>query len=95
MSTPMADAFGANSRSNPSFFASSADASRLTPVTLPPGRLRLATRPVRTGSAALTKTIGILLAAAFAAFAGSLPPAARMTATWRPTRPAASAARRS
>ena len=33
---------------------------------LPPGRLRLATRPSFTGSVALVKTIGIVLVAAFA-----------------------------
>ena len=31
---------------------------KLTPVTLPPGRLRLATRPAPTGSLPVTKTIG-------------------------------------
>jgi hypothetical protein len=34
--------------------------TKVTPVTLPPGRLRLATRPSLTGSPALTKTIGIV-----------------------------------
>src|SRR5262249_1897457 len=37
------------------------------PVTLPPGRLRLATRPILTGSPPLTKTIGIVAVAALAA----------------------------
>ena len=39
------------------------------PVTLPPGRLRLATRPCLTGSAPLAKTIGIVVVAALAASA--------------------------
>ena len=37
------------------------------PVTLPPGRLRLVTRPNVTGSPALAKTIGMVDVAAFAA----------------------------
>ena len=40
---------------------------KLTPVTLPPGRLRLATRPSLTGSPPRAKTIGIVAVAAFAA----------------------------
>ena len=47
----------------------------LTPVTLPPGRLRLATRPSLTGSSPVAKTIGIVVVAALAASAaGVLPP---------------------
>ena len=38
-----------------------------TPVTLPPGRLRLATRPTATGSLATAVTIGIVAVAALAA----------------------------
>ena len=41
----------------------------VTPVTLPPGRLRLATRPSLTGSATVSKTIGMVVVAAFAASA--------------------------
>ena len=37
------------------------------PVTLPPGRARLATRPVPTGSSAVAKTIGMTDVACFAA----------------------------
>ena len=37
--------------------------NQLTPVTLPPGRLMLATRPRSTGSSLLVKTIGIVLVA--------------------------------
>jgi len=44
------------------------------PVTLPPGRLRLATRPNVTGSPALTKTIGIADVAVFAARPEWIPP---------------------
>ena len=41
---------GRNSRRSPSRFAPSSPVMKLTPVTLPPGRLRLATRPSWTGS---------------------------------------------
>jgi hypothetical protein len=40
-----------------------------TPVTLPPSRLRLATSPFLTGLLAISKTIGMVLVAAFAASA--------------------------
>jgi hypothetical protein len=43
-----------------------AAAKKWTPVTLPPGRLRLATRPARTGSTPAEKTTGIVVVAAFA-----------------------------
>jgi hypothetical protein len=33
-------------------------------MALPPGRLRLATKPIATGSAAVVKTIGMLVVAA-------------------------------
>jgi hypothetical protein len=39
----------------------------LTPVTLPPGRARLATRPSLTGSSPPKKTIGVVEVALFAA----------------------------
>ena len=39
------------------------------PVTLPPGRARLPTRPEATGSAAPTTTMGIVVVASFAASA--------------------------
>src|SRR5262249_56572798 len=41
--------------------------NRVIPVTLPPGRLRLATRPSLTGSPLAVNTIGIVLVAALAA----------------------------
>ena len=66
----------------------------VTPVTLPPGRLRLATRPVLTGSSPARRRSGSswlpLLAASAAA-----PPLATITATWRRTKSAASAGSRS
>ena len=46
---------------------------KVTPVTLPPGRLRLETMPCFTGSPAREKMIGIVLAAAIAARSGAAP----------------------
>jgi hypothetical protein len=51
----------------------------LTPVTLPPGRLMLATSPTSTGSNPATKAIGIVAVASFAACAAR--PFATITAT--------------
>src|SRR5215471_7830341 len=42
------------------------------PVRLPPGRARLATRPVLTGSFTVAKTIGIIAVACFAAIAAGV-----------------------
>ena len=50
------------------------------PVILPPGRARLATRPVPRGSATATKTIGMTDVACFAARTGGVP-VATMTST--------------
>jgi hypothetical protein len=41
----------------------------VTPVILPPGRLRLGTRPTLIGSLPLLNTIGIVVVAALAAIA--------------------------
>ena len=53
----------------------------VTPVRLPPGRFRLATSPILTGSAATAKTIGMVAVAALAAIAEGVPPPATITAT--------------
>src|SRR4051812_30983870 len=58
---------GISSRNSPSRLAISEDDNMVTPVTLPPGRRRLATKPDSTGSLPLVKTIGIVEVAAFAA----------------------------
>ena len=55
----------------------------VTPVRLPPGRFRLATSPILTGSVAIAKTIGMVTVAALAATAAGVPPPATITATWR------------
>jgi ABC transporter substrate binding protein len=67
-STP---ALGSNSCSNSSRFGATSSDAWVTPVTLPPGRLRLATSPILTGSAAVSKTIGMVLVAAVAASAAA------------------------
>ena len=64
----------------------------INPVTLPPGRLRLATKPSLIGSkAAPARTIGIVEVALFASSADLSAPAATITAGRKPTRSAASA----
>jgi hypothetical protein len=48
-------------------FAVNSMVKKLTPVALPPGRLRLATKPSLTGSSLTPNTIGIVVVAALAA----------------------------
>jgi len=64
------------------------------PVTFAPGRGRLATRPLPTGSPARGNTIGIADVACFAASAGAVP-AVTMTSTLSRTNSAAISANRS
>src|SRR5262245_27452633 len=72
-SRAMLVAVGTSSRSTSSCFGASSTVRVATPVRLPPGRLRLATSPSATGSPAVTKTIGIVVVAAFAANAWGVP----------------------
>ena len=65
-----------------------------SPVTLPPGRARLATKPVPTGSAAAAKTIGMIDVACFAARTTGVPEVT-MTSTLSRTNSAAISAQRS
>src|SRR5262249_36565931 len=65
----------------------------LTPVALPPGRLKLATRPYWTGSDPLVNTMGIVAVAAFAAEAGGLSGATSI-GTFRRTRSGARTGKR-
>ena len=65
-----------------------------SPVTLPPGRARLATRPAPTGSAVFVITMGMVVVAPFAANAVG-PPVTTIRSTFRRTRSAASSGRRS
>src|SRR5262245_25313219 len=80
---------------NSSRLASRSTATTLTPVTLPPGLARLATRPSPTGSAAIEKMIGIAEVARLAARIGAVPPPVKITSTLRLTRSAARADNRS
>ena len=61
-------ACGTSSRRSSSRFAIRVPEKKVTPVTLPPGRLMLATRPSETGSLPLANTIGMVAVAAFAAW---------------------------
>ena len=54
------------------------------PVTLPPGRLMLATRPLLTGSAMVVNTIGTVSVTFCAAMAETGPPAATITPACMP-----------
>jgi hypothetical protein len=83
-------ALGTSSRSNSNRFAARVVTRKDTPVILPPGRLRLETRPSSTGSAPVANTIGMLAVAALAATA-SAGPNVRMTATESATSAAANA----
>src|SRR5262249_8637915 len=65
---------GFTSRNSPMRFASITAFKLLTPVILPPGRLRLATNPPTTGSPMNTATIGVVLVAVDATFAVMSPP---------------------
>jgi hypothetical protein len=79
---------GTASRNTSSCFATKLLIKKLTPVRLPPGRFRLATRPNLIGSAPIAKTIGMTAEAALAAMA----PAVLVTAitdTCRRTKSAA------
>src|SRR5580658_7156681 len=64
-------AAGISSFSSSSRFGPVSTLKKLTPVRLPPGRLKLATRPGRTGSLPVKKTMGIVVVAAFAANLGA------------------------
>jgi hypothetical protein len=75
-------AVGTTSCSNSNIFGTISTFRKVTPVRLPPGRFRLATRPICTGSAMVVKTIGMVVVAAFAAIAEGVVKAA-ITDTWR------------
>ena len=92
--TPTVVPAGASSCSSSSLFEISGTENRLTPVTLPVGRPRLATRPLSIGSEPLMKTIGMVVVAALAACAAGSR-AAAMTAGRSRTTSSASAPRRS
>ena len=94
-STAARAALGTSSRINPSRFAVNSPTAKLTPVRLPPGRARLATRPSLVGSSPTTKTMGVVVLAAFAANAAVAPRSLRSRRpAGEPVRPPAPAAGR-
>src|SRR5262249_9211748 len=64
---------GRSSLSNSSRLPPSSGAIRLIPVTLPPGRARLATSPLPNGSPAAVMTIGMVVVARLAANGARVP----------------------
>ena len=86
-------ALGISSSKRLSCLPASSAVRKVIPVTVPPGRLRLVTRPYCTGSSATAKTIGIVEVAAFAARVAYGEPVVTITATLRSTRSAASRGR--
>jgi hypothetical protein len=75
-------ALGTTSCSSSSRFDATTVFKDVMPVTLPPGRLKLATRPTAMGSTPVLKTIGMVVVAALAASAEAVSGAA-ITATFR------------
>ena len=86
-------AVGTNSCSNSSRFGVTSTFVWVTPVTVPPGLFKLATRPSLTGSPETAKTIGIVVVATAAACTPGV--FAKITAIRRRTRSAANAGSRS
>ena len=71
--SPTRASLGTASLSISSLLVFSSGAKLESPVTLPPGRARLATKPAPTGSPALAITMGMVVVAFFAANAGWRP----------------------
>src|SRR5215475_3478304 len=90
----MRETFGAASLRTSRRLTLSSSVMEVTPVTLPPGRERLATSPCSTGSSDDPITIGIVLMAALAAMV-SAPAVVRMRSTFNWTNSVARAGRRS
>src|SRR5262249_52374569 len=84
---------GNSSYRSPIRFAVASTPRLVTPVTLPPGRLRLETKPPQTGSPAVEKRIGTVVVAAIAARA-LCACSATITFTLRLTRSAANSGKR-
>jgi hypothetical protein len=76
MSIAITRAFGSISHSRPNFLASRVDVAVIKPVMLPPGRLKLATKPDLTGSLLVLIRMGVVEVAALAANAAPSPPPA-------------------
>ena len=92
--SPTRASLGTASLSISSLLVSSSNDKLDNPVTLPPGRARLATRPSPTGSPAFAITMGMVVVAFFAANAGG-PAVTTIRSTLRRTKSAASSGRRS
>src|SRR5262245_4190781 len=67
MSAAMTEAVGTNSCASSSSFDANSTPIVVAPVTLPDGRLMLATRPICTGSLPVVKTMGVVVIAALSA----------------------------
>ena len=89
----MVFARGISSCKSPSHFVAKTPDQIVTPVTFPPGLLKLATNPSRTGSSPVMNVIGIVLVASLTAATEGL--FAKITVTRRLTSSAASAGSRS
>src|SRR5262249_6053141 len=94
-STAIRTALGTKSCKSPNRLATNSDVKKLMPVALPPGRARLATRPILTGSSPTPKTIGIVVVTALAASEAATLLDVAITAKRRRTRSAMSDDRRS
>src|SRR5262249_8327966 len=92
-STAIVVAAGTSWRSSSSRFVPNMPARKITPVTLPLGRLGLATRPAPVRAPPVTNTIGTVVVAALAASAALWLPT--ITATGRRIKSATSAGKRS
>src|SRR5262245_39462466 len=90
---PTRASFWTTSLSISSLLVFSSGAKLTSPVTLPRGRARLATKPAPTGSAALVITMGLVAVALLAADAAAVP-VTTIRSTLRRTRSAACSCRR-
>src|SRR5262245_35360398 len=92
--SPTRESLGIASLSISSLLLISSGTKLASPVTLPPGRAKLAIRPSATGSTEVVITIGMVVVAFFAANTGAVD-VPTMTSTLRRTSSAASSGRRS
>ena len=92
--SPTRASLGTASLSISSLLVFSSGAKLESPVTLPPGRARLATKPAPTGSPAFAITMGMVVVALLAANAAGVPETT-IRSTLRRTKSAASSGRRS
>ena len=91
--TPNRSRPGTSSRKSSSRLAAISLCWSDRPVTLPPGRAKLATKPLPTGSVATANTMGMTDVACFAGMTAA--PNVTMTSTFKRTKSVASSAKRS